>query len=207
MFSFFGCGGGIWTSRPPGYEPDELPSCSTPRSRFEIMADGKWCRKPGSNRYEKKISRDFKSRASANSAIPAYGLPCCHIIIAQVVGFVKPFLWDFSFFRFPAGYLRLSSWHKRKNMIFYIRTCTCSICTFWANMCDVRSRKYAGLSKREQWVASPKTSGWRFWTRRNRPKQGAGRVETLRDDRQRLCDGGGQCLEKRFLLHEAHVLL
>ena len=97
-----------------------------------------------------KISRDFKSRASANSAIPAYGLPCCHIIIAQVVGFVKPFLWDFSFFRFPAGYLRLSSWHKRKNMIFYIRTCTCSICTFWANMCDVRSRKYAGLSKWSQ---------------------------------------------------------
>ena len=30
-----------------------------------------WCRKPGSNRYEKLISRDFKSRASANSAIPA----------------------------------------------------------------------------------------------------------------------------------------
>ena len=26
-----GCGGGIWTTRPPGYEPDELPSCSTPR--------------------------------------------------------------------------------------------------------------------------------------------------------------------------------
>ena len=30
----FGCGGGIWTSRPPGYEPDELPSCSTPRYWF-----------------------------------------------------------------------------------------------------------------------------------------------------------------------------
>ena len=30
-FLSFGCGGGIWTSRPPGYEPDELPSCSTPR--------------------------------------------------------------------------------------------------------------------------------------------------------------------------------
>ena len=26
-----GCGGGIWTTRPPGYEPDELPNCSTPR--------------------------------------------------------------------------------------------------------------------------------------------------------------------------------
>ena len=29
--AFHRCGGGIWTSRPPGYEPDELPDCSTPR--------------------------------------------------------------------------------------------------------------------------------------------------------------------------------
>ena len=29
--SSFGCGGRIWTIRPSGYEPDELPSCSTPR--------------------------------------------------------------------------------------------------------------------------------------------------------------------------------
>ena len=79
----FGCGGGIWTSRPPGYEPDELPSCSTPRYKIvHKFGRRKWCRKPGSNRYEKKISRDFKSRASANSAIPAYRLPCCHIIIS-----------------------------------------------------------------------------------------------------------------------------
>ena len=42
----YGCGDGIWTSWPSGYEPDELPDCSTPRY--------KWCRKPGSNRYEKK---------------------------------------------------------------------------------------------------------------------------------------------------------
>ena len=42
----FGCGDGIWTSWPSGYEPDELPDCSTPRYN--------WCRKPGSNRYEKK---------------------------------------------------------------------------------------------------------------------------------------------------------
>ena len=27
----FGCGGRICTIRPSGYEPDELPSCSTPR--------------------------------------------------------------------------------------------------------------------------------------------------------------------------------
>ena len=64
----FGCGGGIWTSRPPGYEPDELPSCSTPRYSISRAS---WCRKPGSNRYDTHVSRDFKSRASANSAIPA----------------------------------------------------------------------------------------------------------------------------------------
>ena len=29
--SSFGCGSGIWTSRPSGYEPDELPDCSIPR--------------------------------------------------------------------------------------------------------------------------------------------------------------------------------
>ena len=63
MVYSYGCGDGIWTSWPSGYEPDELPDCSTPRYD--------WCRKPGSNRYEKLISRDFKSRASANSAIPA----------------------------------------------------------------------------------------------------------------------------------------
>ena len=51
--------------------------------------------------------------------------------------------------------------------------------------------------EREQRVASPKTSKRRFWTRRNRPKQGVGRVEACADDRQRLCDGGGQCLENR----------
>ena len=61
-----GCGGGTWTSRPPGYEPDELPNCSTPRY-YKIL----WCRKPGLNRYDTFVSRDFKSRASANSAIPA----------------------------------------------------------------------------------------------------------------------------------------
>ena len=34
-----GSGGGIWTSRPPGYEPDELPSCSTPRHSIAFIGD------------------------------------------------------------------------------------------------------------------------------------------------------------------------
>ena len=31
-----------------------------------------WCRRPGSNRYDTLISRDFKSRVSANSTTAAY---------------------------------------------------------------------------------------------------------------------------------------
>ena len=31
MVYSYGCGSGIWTSRPSGYEPDELPDCSIPR--------------------------------------------------------------------------------------------------------------------------------------------------------------------------------
>ena len=45
-----------------------------------------WCRKPGSNRYEGLSSRDFKSRASTCSAIPAND---CSIILAYYRGFVK----------------------------------------------------------------------------------------------------------------------
>ena len=77
-----GCGGGIWTSRPPGYEPDELPGCSTPR--YEIGAGNR------GRTGTRKISRDFKSRASANSAIPAYYRSVtCHNSIAHPFPFVK----------------------------------------------------------------------------------------------------------------------
>lgn len=48
--------------RPPGYEPDELPSCSIPRY--------------GAGDRDRTgtglLPRDFKSRASANSATPAW---------------------------------------------------------------------------------------------------------------------------------------
>ena len=58
-----------------------------------------WCRKPGSNRYEKKFSRDFKSRASAYSAIPALvrqqKLPHCLIIISLFCINVNTFFWFF----------------------------------------------------------------------------------------------------------------
>ena len=106
----FGCGGGIWTSRPPGYEPDELPGCSTPR--YSLIP---WCRWPGSNRYDTFVSRDFKSRASACSATPAgntkrplrpFGSHCLlyHIPFALSTLFWKIFflfwffVWHFSTF-------------------------------------------------------------------------------------------------------------
>ncbi len=60
--------------RPPGYEPDELPT-ALPRDIDLLNAFASffkiWCRKPGLNRYEGLTSLDFKSRASANSATPA----------------------------------------------------------------------------------------------------------------------------------------
>ena len=49
--------------RPPGYEPDELPNCSTPR--YEAGAGDRGRTGTGS------LPRDFKSRASTNSATPA----------------------------------------------------------------------------------------------------------------------------------------
>ena len=51
--------------RPPGYEPDELPNCSTPRYK-DVGAGDRDRTGTGS------LPRDFKSRASASSATPAY---------------------------------------------------------------------------------------------------------------------------------------
>ena len=49
--------------RPPGYEPDELPDCSTPRYMMVPVT--------GVEPVRDIIPRDFKSRASADSATPA----------------------------------------------------------------------------------------------------------------------------------------
>ena len=69
--------------RPPGYEPDELPNCSTPR--YKIGAGDRGRTGTGF------LPRDFKSRASANSATPArlalyYNstpAPICQVLAAE----------------------------------------------------------------------------------------------------------------------------
>ena len=69
--------------RPPGYEPDELPNCSTPR--YEILGEN-----GGAGDRDRtgtgSLPRDFKSRASANSATPANWFL---IKIPQPAGHVK----------------------------------------------------------------------------------------------------------------------
>ena len=50
--------------QPSGYEPDELPGCSTPR--YELGAGDRGRTGTG------LLPRDFKSRASAYSATPAF---------------------------------------------------------------------------------------------------------------------------------------
>ena len=87
--------------RPSGYEPDELPGCSTPRynylkkwrrerdsnpcascltyrfsrpdpsTRLGYLSKNKWCLRPDLNRHEVWPSQDFKSCASTNSATQA----------------------------------------------------------------------------------------------------------------------------------------
>ena len=68
--------------RPPGYEPDELPNCSTPR----YFTAGDRAR-TGTG----LLPRDFKSRVSANSTTPAWPSLDCLISIAPEGRAVKRF--------------------------------------------------------------------------------------------------------------------
>ena len=62
-----------------GFEPHDLRVMSPTSYQAALPRDIKlcdpethgWCRRPGSNRYDTHVSRDFKSRASACSATPA----------------------------------------------------------------------------------------------------------------------------------------
>ena len=58
-----------------GFEPHDLRVMSPTSYQTALPRDiilNERCRTPGSNRYDTFVSRDFKSRASANSATPAY---------------------------------------------------------------------------------------------------------------------------------------
>ena len=83
-----------------GFEPHDLRVMSPTSYQTALPRDIRFinrrCRTPGSNRYDTFVSRDFKSRASANSATPAHtsrtGLfPCCLYSIPQLHRFVKVF--------------------------------------------------------------------------------------------------------------------
>ena len=54
-----------------GFEPHDLRVMSPTSYQAALPRDILWCRKPGSNRYGTFVPLDFKSKASANSAIPA----------------------------------------------------------------------------------------------------------------------------------------
>ncbi len=77
-----------------GFEPHDLrvmsPTSYQTALPRDILFSLRWneqCRKPGSNRYVTLVTRDFKSRASANSATPAYG-----ITSIETVAFIRHLL-------------------------------------------------------------------------------------------------------------------
>ena len=88
-----------------GFEPPDLRVMSPTSYRAALPRDiklvwhTKWCRRPVSNRYATFVARDFKSRASANSATPAFltiarksPTRFVHYIISPKCMFVNPFL-------------------------------------------------------------------------------------------------------------------
>ncbi len=84
-----------------GFEPYDLRVMSPTSYQTALPRDipliNRRCRTPGSNRYDTYVSRDFKSRASANSATPAHSPAlgaslCCSYIISWGNRFVNTFL-------------------------------------------------------------------------------------------------------------------
>ena len=74
-----------------GFEPHDLRVMSPASYQTAPLRD-MMVPEAGVEPVREKISRDFKSRASANSAIPAFSRPAfqvCHIILSQRVGKVN----------------------------------------------------------------------------------------------------------------------
>ena len=67
---------GLFSIAGKGFEPHDLrvmsPTSYQTALPRDILFRQRKCRTPGSNRYDTFVSRDFKSRASANSATPAH---------------------------------------------------------------------------------------------------------------------------------------
>ena len=122
-----------------GFEPHDLRVMSPTSYQAALPRDIKligdhltsgftvWCRKPGSNRYDTHVSRDFKSRASANSAIPANlsraFLIGHHLIISQRRAFVNPFYQKkknkFSTAKTSSAKQNTRAYQKNKLRVFY----------------------------------------------------------------------------------------
>ena len=58
--------------RPPGYEPDELPNCSTPRYENVLKSDLRVFLAPGRRRMVARVAR-----RAARLALPAWGDTAC----------------------------------------------------------------------------------------------------------------------------------
>ncbi len=63
-----------------GFEPHDLRVMSPTSYQAALPRDIGWCRKRELNPYDTFVSRDFKSRASASSAIPADLMACLYNI-------------------------------------------------------------------------------------------------------------------------------
>ena len=105
-----------------------------------------WCRKPGSNRYEMLISRDFKSRASANSAIPA----CCDRAVFHIAYIFYHIPCQkstpFQIFFKKVGF---TYWHSHENMVLYTSS-SCFLSYYMPKDREVCSHHFGSIAQRKR---------------------------------------------------------
>ena len=108
----FGCGDGIWTSWPSGYEPDELPDCSTPRYNGAGSRDRTGTR-----------SKSHGILSPGRLPVPPFRHKCDRTSSILPIHYIT----SFHFCQYPfrknissVAFLRLFSWQEVKNVIWYI---------------------------------------------------------------------------------------